>query len=439
MNRSGISRRAFLKGMGAASVGLSLAACVAPVAAPQTTEGGAAEPVTISLWGWWDLRMAIYEQAATSFMEENPDVEVVVETLPGIDELQQKVYSAVAANTGPNMLKMAEFFFKMREENLLLPFPEDVFPNDWFEENYPTVDWDSYGRYVVPTAVCGTILVYNKRMFEEAGLDPETPPATWDELIEAAKATTQSDSAGMTRAGFVPTSEYPGLDQIYQQGANFIRVEGDTKVATFDTLEVERAFQFMTDLALVHGVWDPTFPDNVESVGTGLAAMTQDQAWIIGEYANTYADIYPDLGFAANPTPTGEPDPLYGYKSTVLSVSALAGREPEYPATFRFLEHLYKNVGQDIYLQLSQLLSCAPARADLVEDPRLLENPGLAKVAEVIPFEKDPVQPPPEMYDLWANALSRMVMENEPVPSVLATLNQDVQALIDQGLAQYLQ
>ena len=33
------------------------------------------------------------------------------------------------------------------------------------------------------------VLYYNKNAFEKAGLDPETPPATWDELVAAAKAT----------------------------------------------------------------------------------------------------------------------------------------------------------------------------------------------------------------------------------------------------------
>jgi multiple sugar transport system substrate-binding protein len=326
----------------------------------------------------------------------------------------------------------------MRKEDLLLPFPEDVFPDEWFTENYPSVDWEAYGRYVVPTAVCGTILVYNKRMFEEAGLDPDTPPTTWDEFIEAAKATTQSDNSGITRAGFIPASEYPGLNQLYQVGGGFVSGEGDSKVATLDSPEAERAFQYMADLALVHGVWDPAYPDNLESVGTGLAAMTEDQAWVIGEYANTYADIYPELGFATNPTPTGKPDPYYGYKSTVLSVSALRGREEEYPATFRFIEHLYKDAGQDIYRQLAELLSCAPARADLAEDPTILVNEGLAKVVEVIPNEKDPVQPPPEMYTLWADSLMRIVMEGAPVASELVQLNEQLQGLIDQGLADYL-
>ena len=32
--------------------------------------------------------------------------------------------------------------------------------------------------------------------------------------------------------------------------------------------------------------------------------MTEDQAWIIGEFSATYADINPDLGYTSNPTPT---------------------------------------------------------------------------------------------------------------------------------------
>ena len=77
-------------------------------------------------------------------------------------------------------------------------------------------------------------------------------------------------------------------------------------------------------------------------------------------------------------------------------------------------------------------------RADLAGDERLMENVALAKVAEVVPFEYDPVQPPPEMYDMWADALNRIVLEGETVTASLATLNEQVQGLIDQGLADNL-
>lgn len=46
-----------------------------------------------------------------------------------------------------------------------------------------------YGHnYYVPVGADVTLMIYNKALFEEAGLDPEDPPATWDEFLAAAEA-----------------------------------------------------------------------------------------------------------------------------------------------------------------------------------------------------------------------------------------------------------
>jgi multiple sugar transport system substrate-binding protein len=444
MRATRLSRREFLRASALTVAGAGLAACAVPAALPESAGTGAAQPPApqrsaLTLWGWWDQRMAIYQSAGNQFTEANPDVEVRVETLPG-GELQQKVYSAVAAGTGPSLLKMGEFFFKMREQDMLLPFPEDIFPDSWFEDMYPNVNWDAYGRYVVPTGSTGTILVYNKKMFADAGFDPESPPKTWDDFIQVAQAVTQTDASGrISRCAFVPADEWPGLSQCYQLGGNIVRREGDRQEATFDSPEMEKALQYLiADMVAQYEVWDPTFPSNIESVGTGLAAMTEDQSWIVGEFRTTYADLYPDLGFAANPTPTGQPDPFYGYKSTVLDVSALKGRPEDYEATFRFLEFLFKE-GKEFYWQLCDLISCAPERKDLFDDPRLASSPGLVKAAEVLPFEHDPVQPPEELGSIWANVISQIAIDGKPVAEACAYGNEELQKLLDQGLAQYLQ
>ncbi len=431
-----LSRRDFLKSAGVMGATLTLAACAQ--VAPATTGESAApagEQTELELWGWWDLRMAFYQQVADAFTEQNPDVAITVVTLP-FDELQQKIFSSVAADTGPNLLKMSDSsFFRMRDEGILLEFPEDIFPLSWFQEMYPSFDVDAFGRYVAPTAACGTVLIYNKAMFAEAGLDPDSPPTTWDEFIEAAKAVTQRDSSGMTRAGFVPSGEFAGLSQVYQLGGNILDNSGDTQMSTIDSDEVQRAFQHLADLALVHEVWDPTFPSNAESVGTGLAAMTEEQAWIIGEFAGTYADIFPDLGVAPNPTPTSDSAPYNGYKSTTLSVSALDGHPDEAGHSFRYLEHLYKVEGKDTFWGLAELLSCAPVRSDLVDDPRLNDNPALKVVAEVVALQKDPVYLSDELNTAWADALTRITIEKTSVAEALVTLNSQWQEILDQGLA----
>lgn len=43
-------------------------------------------------------------------------------------------------------------------------------------------------NFYIPWNCTTTMMVYNKELFREAGLDPEDPPATFDEFLEAAKA-----------------------------------------------------------------------------------------------------------------------------------------------------------------------------------------------------------------------------------------------------------
>ncbi len=56
---------------------------------------------------------------------------------------------------------------------------------------YPQMGYDIYG------------ITWNKAQFKEAGLDPEKPPATWDDLREYSKKLARRDAAGnLTRVGF---------------------------------------------------------------------------------------------------------------------------------------------------------------------------------------------------------------------------------------------
>lgn len=61
---------------------------------------------------------------------------------------------------------------------------------------------DDGGQWAVPIAAYGQGLHYNRALFEAAGLDPDAPPTTWEEVREAAKqiaeATGQAGYATMT-------------------------------------------------------------------------------------------------------------------------------------------------------------------------------------------------------------------------------------------------
>ena len=79
-----------------------------------------------------------------------------------------------------------------------LPYAAD------FNPNVLSVAQDAAGNiYGVPIAAYGIGLHYNRQLFEEAGLDPDKPPTTWDEVRADAKAiadaTGQAGYAQMTQ------------------------------------------------------------------------------------------------------------------------------------------------------------------------------------------------------------------------------------------------
>src|SRR5690606_14105547 len=91
------------------------------------------------------------------------------------------------------------------------------------------------GMWAVPIAAYNQGLHYNRRLFEEAGLDPDSPPATWDEVREAAKAiaekTGQAGYAHMTQSntgGWILTTE------TYALGGRILEGEGEDVTATVD-------------------------------------------------------------------------------------------------------------------------------------------------------------------------------------------------------------
>jgi ABC-type glycerol-3-phosphate transport system substrate-binding protein len=435
MKNAKLSRRDFLRWGAVAAAGIAVAACK-----PKETEAPVAqqpEEVELDLWGWWEPRMNLYQMAGDSFTEQNPEIKVVVTTLPG-GELVEKTYSAAAAGTGPNMLKMGEFYFQMKPEGLLVRFPEDIFPHSWYEEAYPSVYWPAYEGYVVPTGTDCSVLYYNKKMFEEAGLDPESPPKTWAQSVEAGKALTKRESSGLlTVAGLMPPSELAAWDQAYQLGGNLVSHDDPPK-ATVNTEEWVKAWEFIYDMYYEHKTTDVGFTGAIDAIGTGLCAMASELTWVIGEFQGTYAEVWPDMGIAPPPTPTGEPDPWYGWKNSVLSICALTGKPDEYPATFEFLGFLYKEGGRDAYREIIKLLGIAPVRADLYDDPEILSMPGMKDVVlKVEPLEVDAVNRPEDFMDFWDGDLRyRIIEQQESIQAVLDDANARLQQIIDDGLAE---
>lgn len=159
--------------------------------APAATEEMAAEePVTLVMW-WWGEQEAPgaqqwLDETVELYQKENPNV--TIETvLQSTDSLIPAFQSAMAAQEGPDIqyfwggVWTLEFAWGggVAPVDDLIPADELAHYINNFERTYDGKIWG------VPWYMSGNPFVYNKSLFEQAGLDPNTPLETWDELLDA--------------------------------------------------------------------------------------------------------------------------------------------------------------------------------------------------------------------------------------------------------------
>jgi len=209
------SRRNFLKwtgtGLAAAGLGPLLQACGGPAAteapaaatsapaaatsAPAATVAATSEPAaasggkTLKMW-WWGEQEAPGLQA---WVDESVELykqqtgNTIETTLQDTSVVISEFQTASAANNAPDIQFLWNGIYHM--ESVWLGYVEPLnglIPDDLLKASGATLlsiyQGKQYrlGWYSVPM-----LWVYNKKLFNEAGLDGDTPPKTWEELLNA--------------------------------------------------------------------------------------------------------------------------------------------------------------------------------------------------------------------------------------------------------------
>lgn len=121
--------------------------------------------------------------------------------------------------------------------------------------------------YCLPWGTDTYALFWNKDLFEDAGLDPERPPQTMEELAEFAKALTQVDDNGqIIQAGFIPNFSWSHLElYVAMMGGYWYNEDGT---------ELQLTSQPVVDALL----WEQQFycDYNPDEVARFLAAASSD-------------------------------------------------------------------------------------------------------------------------------------------------------------------
>lgn len=233
---------------------------------PEATEPPApvaTEPVSAALQG--NLELWVYEEfykdqdqsalalATAEFIAQNPGVTVNITPVPyGSSSYRDKYIQAANGGGGPDLLQCDNIWVpQFAAMDIIVPLTD--YMGDSVNDYFPgTIEAATYNDqvYGVPFAADSMVLFYNKDMFTAAGLDPNSPPTTWEEFRNAAIALRDNDMGGFGLLGGWGGS-FEWLPWFWQNGGEIIGSDG--KVA-FNSPEGMEATEFFLNLLTVDKV-----------------------------------------------------------------------------------------------------------------------------------------------------------------------------------------
>lgn len=323
---------------------------------PETEVG----PITLTVWVWEYHPPAIeaIKEAVEEWNSLHPDVQVKIESFPGDEaEFKAKVLTAFKTGTAPDIVGTSDVnfcglvyegvFTKAPEElinylkDALLPGYVDLLRHRW-------ADGKMYYDGAVLYESGPFVLYYNKKMFKEAGLDPDKPPRTWDELLEYAKKLTVYDpntgeiirsGLSLRLAGHVGGIGDKWHPWLLCAGGRLLTPDG--KRAAFNDAHGVAALQFWLDCVYKYRVDAIGIPHDTPAFAAEQTAMFHRRLSPIAYLAENA----PDLEYGVAYRPYNDKFVSESYCTSHAHLMGVVSTSPHKEAAWEFLTWLsqYEN------------------------------------------------------------------------------------------------
>ncbi|GBF72539.1 ABC transporter substrate-binding protein [Paenibacillus sp. 598K] len=319
---------------------------------PSAPEDDKPQSVEITVWDKPkddDVMKPVIEENWAAFQEKHPHITVKHESAPPGESERQVFITAMAGGTGPDAYMDAHF--PIIQDWVKAGYVQDLstYWSAWDDaDNFipssleqATMNGSIYG---VPHSMYVVGLLYNKTLFAEAGLDPDTPPADWDQFVEYAKKLTDHDKKqygyallGMDWADWF--FEY----YVWQAGGDLTTRNSDGTITLNLTDEpTVKALEYWRDLKWTHQVVQnnvtQNFDDNKADFFQSRAAMSLGASDWFGDFAKNGVDLN-TIGFAPLPAgPSGTAPSQTGGKYWIINPSSTKEKQDAAWAYISFMQ-----------------------------------------------------------------------------------------------------
>ncbi|WP_101952869.1 ABC transporter substrate-binding protein [Mycobacterium sp. 3519A] len=267
-------------------------------------------PTEIAVWhGYQDTEGDAFKGLIDQYNKAHPDVKVT-ELYSSNDLVLQKVLTAVRGNSAPDVAYMfGSWSPNIAKIPQLVNMKDVVSGPDWkWDDFYPAErEAATVGDKVVgvPALVDNLAIVYNKKLFADAGIAPPSPTWTWDDFRAAAAKLT--DPAKGQYGWLIPAdgsedTVWHYIPMLWEAGGDIL--SPDNAHATFNSEAGVKALTTLQQMAVTDKslYLDTTNDNGPKLMNSGKVAMLVTGPWDL----SSLTDI--EYGVQVMPTFAGAGD-----------------------------------------------------------------------------------------------------------------------------------
>ncbi|MDD2716808.1 MAG: ABC transporter substrate-binding protein [Candidatus Wallbacteria bacterium] len=362
------------------------AASPGPVEAVQTSQESSGE-ITLVYWRhhYTPEKIAI-DKLIAEYEAQNPGVKIVFNTL-SYDTYVSKLVASIAAGEGPDIINIHNSWaYQYVKSGLLTPVPPEIMTTADIERDFfPLLSsfkkYDSY--YGLAIGASNLALYYNTKLFREAGLDPDRPPQTWEEMMESAAKITRHDEHGRLQVAGAAIGQPQGQAWNYLTDCLIPQndcgsLDSDENHVLWDSRSGYEAMEYMMGFCK-NNYYSYMFLPPYEAFRLGRAGMLIDGSWAISQLKR---DTPPDFEYRIAPIPHHKKQVVYGtYWANCVTKKATGRARLE---AWKFVKFI---TSKETMLKWVDWVGELPMRQEAAMDPELRKKyPQLSAFLDQMPY-----------------------------------------------------
>jgi len=247
---------------------------------------------------WYDdgNEGAVLRDLLDRFEAANPDITIVIDTVPYAAGIQQSLPLQLASGDGPDMARVTDLGGLSQYYLDLSPHLADT---GYWETNFgPFLDWmRPAGSSAIPgfmTQLTVTGPFVNKTLFDQAGVALPTGDTTWEQWAEVTRQV--AEATGTPYAMVMDRTGHRLAGPAISQGAQFFDADGHPAL---DDEGMRAMLQLMIDWhadgTMNPDVWigsQGSYAAGNESFVNGQVVLYMSGSWQVGQFNNVIGDAF---------------------------------------------------------------------------------------------------------------------------------------------------